>query len=282
MPTNKEIEGLLNLEKIISEAMLEDIASGDATTLSIIAPDQMVDFLIVNRENLILCGGDLIQYIFSILDPEVQITKYFNDGDDIKAGQTIAKGRGKAQAVLTLERLMLNLLQQLCGVATRTRQYVELVKHTKAKIRDTRKTIPLLRDLQKYAVRIGGGVNHRSSLDEMIMIKDNHIALSGGIVRAFNKAKDLYPDKIIEIECDTLEQVSEALLTACDIILLDNMSIEMLEQAVELVGGRVQLEASGGIALHNVKAVAETGVEYIAVGDITHSIKASDIGLDVI
>ncbi len=281
MSTNREIEKFLSLEKIIANAMIEDIGNGDITTLAIIDSEQMADFVIVNREDLVLCGIDLMQYILRQLDPELQLTKYFNDGDFIQAEQIIAKGRGRAQAVLTLERLALNLLQQLSGVATITERYVALVKHTQAKIRDTRKTLPLLRELQKYAVRVGGGVNHRSCLDEMILIKDNHIALAGGVMEAFNRAKAHYPNKLIEIECDTLEQVSQALSTSCEAILLDNMSLKMLSQAVELVNGSIKLEASGGVNLDNVKAIAETGVDYIAIGNITHSVKASDIGLDI-
>lgn len=278
MSTNREENTL----RIIKAAIAEDIGTGDVTSLAIISSTQLTDFIVSNREDLVLCGAYLIQMVLSQFDPEIEIELLFKDGDFIKAGEVIAKGRGKAQAILSLERVMLNLLQQLCGVATITSKYVELVKATKAKIRDTRKTIPLLRELQKYAVRMGGGENHRSSLDEMILIKDNHIALcEGGLVKAFNKAKASYPTKIIEIECDTLAQVSEALTTGCDTILLDNMSINELKEAVALVAGKVKLEASGGVGLHNVKLIAETGVDYIAIGNLTHSVKAMDIGLDI-
>ncbi len=278
MSINRE----LNIIKLIRDAIEEDVKTGDITSLAIIPHGIKTDFIISNREDLILCGGDLIQMVLSEGDKDLKLELLFNDGDFIKAGSIIAKGSGEAQSILTLERVMLNLLQHLCGIATVTKKFVDLVGGTKAKIRDTRKTIPHLRWLQKYAVRMGGGENHRSSLDEMILIKDNHISLClGSVMDAFTKAKTSYPDKVIEIECDTIAQVKEALLTGCDAILLDNMSVSELKEAVELVNGKVKLEASGGIGLHNVKEIAETGVDYIAIGSLTHSVKAMDIGLDM-
>ncbi len=271
-----------NIIKLIKEAISEDVGTGDITSLAIIPMEQETDFIISNRENLVLCGGELIQMFLAEADKNISVELLFNDGAFIKAGSVIARGKGKAQAILAIERVMLNLLQHLCGVATSTKNFVDLVKHTKAKIRDTRKTIPRLRWLQKYAVRTGGGENHRFSLDEMILIKDNHISLcSGSVIDAYAKARASHHRKIIEIECDTLDQVKDALLTGCDAILLDNMTINELKQAVDLVKGKVKLEASGGIGLHNVKAIAETGVDYIAIGSLTHSFKASDIGLDI-
>ena len=282
MSTNSNQLDLTNLSKIIDEAIIEDEASGDITSLSIIKPTQVTEFTLSNREDLILCGSDLIELTFKKFDTKLQLIKHYEDGAFIKAGSIIASGHGKAQAILSLERIMLNLLQHLCGIATNTHNFASLVKHTKAIIRDTRKTLPSLRELQKYAVRTGGGENHRSSLAEMVLIKDNHLALCGGdIETAFALAKAQYPDKIIEIECDTIAQVKQALLTNCDSILLDNMSIAMLEEAVRLTAGKIKLEASGGVGLHNVKAIAETGVDYIAIGSLTHSVKASDIGLDI-
>lgn len=271
----------MSIKNIIEASLAEDIKTGDITSLAIIDENLVSDFVISNREDLILAGSDLIALTFTQIDPEIEIELYYNDGDFVKADSLIAKGKGKMSKILTAERVMLNLLQHLCGVATITREFVNLVKHTNAKIRDTRKTMPLLRELQKYAVRTGGGENHRSSLDEMILIKDNHIAMAGGISQAFAKAKAAYADKFIEIECDTIAQVEEALLTNCDAILLDNMSIEMLSKAVKLINGKVKVEASGGVNLQNVKEIAQTGVDYIAVGSITHSVKAKDIGLDI-
>jgi nicotinate-nucleotide pyrophosphorylase (carboxylating) len=276
MTINNEI-----LLKIISDALGEDIGAGDITSLATIGSEKQTSFIINNREDLVLCGVNVISLALSKLDPKLQVTSFFKDGDFIKAGEVIAKGIGQARGILTAERVMLNILQHLCGIATATRQFVELTKHTKAKIRDTRKTLPYLRELQKYAVRVGGGENHRSSLSEMALIKDNHIALCGGVKEAFEKIRSMYPNKIIEIECDTIEQVQEALSTGCDEILLDNMSIEMLKESVRLVNGKIKLEASGGISINTVKAVAETGVDYIAIGSLTHSVKASDIGLDI-
>ena len=279
MSTNRGNSSLLN---IIKTAIIEDLGKeGDITTIATIKPLQITDFMISNREDCVLCGSDIIELTFKQLDPSIKISKNFNDGDFIKAGEILATGTGNARAILTLERTMLNLLQHLSGIATNTRNFVNLVKHTKAIIRDTRKTLPNLRELQKYAVRTGGGENHRSTLDELILIKDNHIATCGSVTAAFNMAKSQYPNKIIEIECDTLEQVSEALLTKCDAILLDNMSISNLKDAVKMNNNSIKLEASGGVGLHNVKEIAETGVDYIAIGSITHSVKAIDIGLDI-
>ncbi len=282
MSTNRGKIDLSNVTNIIKNAIAEDFGlDGDITSLATIDEKQMTEFVINNREDLVLCGVELIELTLKQFDSELKLVKNFSDGDFIKKGEIIAKGFGKARAILTLERIMLNLLQHLCGIATNTRNFVNSVKHTKAIIRDTRKTLPNLRELQKYAVNIGGGENHRSTLDEMILIKDNHIAICGGVERAFKLSKEKYPNKFIEIECDTLEQVKQALSTGCDAILLDNMSIDELKEAVSLVAGKVKLEASGGIGLHNVKEVAETGVDYIAIGSLTHSVKASDIGLDI-
>jgi nicotinate-nucleotide pyrophosphorylase (carboxylating) len=273
MSTNRNI-----IKDIIKSAIIEDFGQeGDITSLAIIDPNQKTEFEINNREELVLCGREIIEEVFKNMNLQI----FFKDGDLIKPGSLIAKGTGKAQEILALERIMLNLLQHLCGISTTTRSFVNLINHTKAIIRDTRKTLPNLRELQKYAVRIGGGENHRSTLDEMILIKDNHIAIAGSLKLAFDKAKKNYPNKIIEIECDNLSQVKQALETECDLILLDNMSIEELIEAVKITNGRKKLEASGGIGIHNVKAVAETGVDYIAIGSLTHSVKASDIGLDI-
>ncbi|MEK6734656.1 MAG: carboxylating nicotinate-nucleotide diphosphorylase [Pseudomonadota bacterium] len=271
-----------DLISLIQLAIKEDFGElGDITSLATIESQRKAKFVISNREDITLCGNDIIDISLKYFDSELNLVKNFNDGDFIKANSIIAQGEGGARAILAIERIMLNLLQHLCGIASATRNYVDLVKHTKAIIRDTRKTLPLYRDMQKYAVKIGGGENHRFTLDEMILIKDNHIAIAGGVVQAFRVAKAKYPNKIIEIECDTLEQVKEALQTNCEEILLDNMSVEALKEAVKLNNGRMKLEASGGVNINNVKSIAETGVDYIAIGSLTHSVKASDIGLDI-
>ena len=211
MSTNREVSNSLN---IIKNAIIEDLGKdGDITSIATINSNQMTDFIISNREDCVLCGSDIIELTFKQLYSSIKISKNFNDCDFITAGEILATGTGNARCILTLERTMLNLLQHLSGIATNTRNFVNLVKHTKAIIRDTRKTLPNLRELQKYAVRTGGGENHRSTLDEIILIKDNHIAICGSVELAFNNAKTLYPNKIIEIECDTLEQVSQALST---------------------------------------------------------------------
>lgn len=279
MATNRQ-----SIIEIINQALQEDLGhEGDITSNSIISPKQDMSFAISNRQELVLCGIEIIEIAINSLDPNLKLKQNFKDGDFIKPYSIIAEGTAKARAVLATERTALNLLQHLCGVASLTREYVNIVKHTKAIIRDTRKTIPSLRHLQKYAVKIGGGENHRFTLDEMILIKDNHIAIAGSIVDAFTKAKATYPNKIIEIECDTLEQVEQALQTSCESILLDNMSVSDLKEAVKLATkSSIKLEASGGVNLNNVKEIAETGVDYIAIGNLTHSVQAKDIGLDVI
>lgn len=268
----------------INQTLKEDLGKeGDITSNSIIDPKQEMSFIISNRQELVLCGVDIVEIAINLIDPNLKLIKNFKDGDLIKAGSIIVEGSAKARAILKTERSILNLLQHLCGVASLTKDYVNMIKHTKALIRDTRKTIPGLRHLQKYAVKTGGGENHRFTLDEMILIKDNHIAIAGGIQEAFNKAKKAYPNKIIEIECDTIEQVKEALQTNCESILLDNMSIDELKESVKLASNsKVKLEASGGVNLNNVREIAETGVDYIAIGSLTHSAQAKDIGLDVV
>ncbi len=270
--------------EIIKQALQEDLGrEGDVTSNAIIDQTQEMPFVISNRQDLVLCGVDVIEIALNIADPNLKLIKNFKDGNLVQANEIIARGKAKAIAVLATERTILNLLQHLCGIASLTREYVNIVKHTKACIRDTRKTIPGLRYLQKYAVKTGGGENHRFTLDEMILIKDNHIALAGSVQEAFNKAKNTYPNKIIEIECDTLAQVEEALHTNCETILLDNMSINELKEAVRLAANsKIKLEASGGVNLNNVSKIAETGVDYIAVGNLTHSVQAKDIGLDVV
>lgn len=272
------------LAEIIKIALLEDCGiDGDITSNAIISPNLTTKFVIAAREDIIICGADIPELIFKQYDPKMHIERFFQDGDVVPAGAAIIQGSGNAISILSLERTILNLLQHLCGIASNTRKFVNLIKHTKAIIRDTRKTLPGLRELEKYAVRIGGGENHRFTLDESFLIKDNHIALCNGNIRqAFELCKEKYPNKLIEIECDTIEQVELALLTGCDLILLDNMSIDTTKKAVALVNNKIKLEASGGINLSNVQSVAETGVDYVAIGSLTHSVKASDIGLDII
>lgn len=273
-----------NLAKVIDVALSEDLSTeGDITSNAIIPLDLDTEFSIVAREELILCGVDVPKLILEQSDTQVRLKQCFKDGDLVPQGAKIIEGFGNAISILSSERTILNILQHLCGISSYTKKFVDLVKHTKAVIRDTRKTLPGLRELEKYAVKIGGGENHRFTLDESFLIKDNHIALCGGdIKKAFDLCKAKNPDKVIEIECDTLKQVEQALSTNCDIILLDNMLLKDIKKAVLMNNNkRIKLEASGGVNLNNVKEIAEAGVDYIAVGGLTHSVKASDIGLDI-
>jgi nicotinate-nucleotide pyrophosphorylase (carboxylating) len=238
---------------------------------------------IVSRETICLCGGWIAPLVFEKLDPTIQVDVIKKDGDIVTKGQSVISLYGSAKSLLAGERVLLNLMQRMSGVATLTKRYVDAIAHTKAKLLDTRKTMPGLRILDKYAVLVGGGLNHRMRLDDMVLIKDNHIALSGGVAEAMQKVRSGLSQEIpVVIECDTLEQVQEALKHKPDRILLDNMNIEELKIAVAMSDGSVALEASGGVNLDTIAAIAETGVNYISVGSITHSAPAVDIGADII
>lgn len=254
------------------------MGAGDVTVAATIPTDMQGNFTFVAREKLVVCGLDVVAQVFALLSPNIVFTPSVTEGQGVAAGTKLAAVQGSVSHILTGERVALNLMQRMSGVATITNQYVQAVKGTKAIIRDTRKTMPNLRVLDKYSVRIGGGQNHRMRLDDAILIKDNHIAACGSVKIAIEKAK--HQKLPITVECDTLEQVAQALSAGADAILLDNMSPEMLTQAVTQVNRKIKLEASGGITLSNVRAVAETGVDYIAIGALTHSVRAVDIGLD--
>jgi len=272
---------LEKIDKIIKNALDEDIGEGDITSFLTIGDDEKTSMAFVSRENIVVCGLDIIARLFEIFDSKIEFSPLKKDGEIAKNGEKIATVSGSAKSILTTERTALNLLQHLCGIATKTHEYVEAIKGTNAKILDTRKTTPCLRVLEKYAVRTGGGQNHRMRLDDGILIKDNHIHIAGGIKEALIKAKEGNNKGLkIEIECDTLEQLSQAIEAGADIILLDNMSAEDLKEAVSISGGKVKLEASGGITLENINEIAKTGVDFISVGAITHSARNVDIGLD--
>lgn len=271
-----------NMDAIIKQAMAEDIGNGDLTSLLTITPDQRCQFEVRNRTPLIVCGLPIIQHILTNYAPDVRAELNIKEGDFLETSSVILSGEGNAHTILRIERVLLNFLQHLSGIASYTYQFVQAISHTKAKILDTRKTLPGLRSLQKYAVRVGGGYNHRLRLDDGILIKDNHIAVAGSLTKAVTLAKRHAPFLTsIEVECDTLEQVTEALSAKVDRIMLDNMSLELLQQAVQQVNGRIPLEASGNISLKTVREVAETGVDFISVGKLTHSVPAADIGLDI-
>lgn len=273
---------LQEVKRIIETALAEDIGKGDITSKITISENQDTKFVIRAREEMVVCGIEIAKQVFKTLSDEISLSSDFVDGDKLKAGDVILNGEGNAIKILEAERVALNLLRQMCGVATITNKFVEQTVGTKAKILDTRKTIPGLRVLQKYAVTKGGGVNHRFCLDDAILIKDNHISVCGSVKEALEKAKKNRPTGMkIQIECDTLPQVIQALENGADSILLDNMDNETIKQAVETTAGRIPLEASGNVNLVTVKSIAQTGVDFISVGAITNSPISLDIGLDM-
>jgi nicotinate-nucleotide pyrophosphorylase (carboxylating) len=272
--------------RAVREALAEDIGSGDVTTLATVPEQAVVTALMVAREELVLAGLELAEAAFAQLCPQANLRRAASDGDRVPAGGALLKiVETPARPVLSAERVALNFVQRLSGVATLTAQYVKAVSATRARILDTRKTTPGWRRLEKYAVECGGGRNHRFGLFDRILIKDNHLAAlrheaPSAIEAAVRRARAAYPRLAVEVEADTLEQVEEALRAGADVILLDNMGLEQLGAAVRRVKGRAQTEASGGVNLSTVRAIAETGVDFISVGALTHSARAVDIALD--
>ena len=260
----------------------EDIGSGDITTEAIVPRQAVTTAYVQAKETGILAGGTVAASVFRLLDEGVQTTLLVKDGSPLAKGQIIAEIKGSARAILSGERLALNLLQHLSGIATATSAFVSLVGEYPARIVDTRKTIPGLRLLEKYAVRVGGGYNHRLGLYDAVLIKDNHIKVAGGIKPAIAAARDSISHTCrIEVEVESLTGAAEALAAGADIIMLDNMEPKAMRQAVELIDGRAVTEASGGIDRTTVAAVAATGIDVISVGALTHTIKALDISLDI-
>ena len=268
------------VEQIITLALNEDIGTGDITTLSTIPADKTATGRFVAKEDMIICGIDLAAHIFGRVDPSIELKANFKDGDAVKKGDVIAVVSGNAQNVLTGESTALNFMQRLTGIATRTHASVAEVAGTNAKITDTRKTTPGLCVLEKYAVRVGGGCNHRFNLADGVLIKDNHIAACGSISEAVKRARAFAPHTIrIEVEVETLDQLKEALDAKADIVMLDNMSNEMMAEAVRMVNGSALCEASGNMGEKNLAEVAATGVDLISIGGLTHSARAMDISL---
>lgn len=257
--------------------LAEDVGTGDATSAAVIDEDAVCEARVVVKEPGVVCGLEIAAAVFEELGARLE--PLLADGDQVEPGP-IARVEGPARAVLTGERLALNLLGRLSGIATVTRRYVDAVEGTGATILDTRKTTPGLRELEKYAVRCGGGMNHRFGLYDGVLVKDNHLRVAGSIAEAVARAR--HPGLPVEVECDTIDQVAEALATGPDRILLDNMTPDELLAAVSLVDGRAELEASGGVTLETVRAVAETGVDFISVGALTHSARALDVSLEVL
>lgn len=271
------------LKKSLERSFKEDYGiKGDITSDSVIDENAQVSFEINAREEMVICGLQIAQYYFNEYS-SVQYKLHHKDSDLVPAKSVILSGSGSAKEVLLLERVILNYLQHLSGISTATYAFVQKIRDTKAKIFDTRKTTPLYRYLQKYAVTCGGGYNHRLCLDSSILIKDNHIAICGGITKALQKAKANNPHYAkIEIECDTLEQVAEAAEIGVDIIMLDNMIPSQILEAINIIDNRAIIEASGNVSLDTVIDIAKTGVDMISIGKITHSAPAVDIGLDII
>lgn len=263
----------------VRRALAEDIGSGDLTA-ALIPADSRVRANVITRDDAVLCGTAWFDEVFRQLDEKIAISWHAQDGDHLHAGQTLCHVQGPARGVLSGERMALNFLQLLSGVATQTRRYVEAIRGTRASILDTRKTVPGLRQAQKYAVTCGGGKNHRLGLFDGVLIKENHILAAGSITRAVQQAKNLTPQGIpIEIEVENLHQLREALDAGADSLLLDNFSLDALRKAVEYTRGRAPLEASGGITLENVRAIAETGVDFISVGVLTKNVNAVDLSM---
>lgn len=270
-----------DLQDFVERVLSEDLGTGgDVTSNATIAPDARFTAEMNCREPIVVAGIDLAIAFFRELDPMVSIEKLVGDGQRAVSGSVLLRLYGKARAMLTAERSALNTLQHLSGIATMTRRYVDAIEGTGAILLDTRKTIPGLRAVEKYAARMGGAENHRMRLDDGLLIKDNHVGVCGGVAQAVEAARNYGSGLPIQVEVDRLEQIEPALAAGADRLLLDNMSPETLRQAVALVAGRVPLEASGGVRLDTIRPIAETGVNYISVGRITQSAPAVDIGLD--
>ncbi|MHC5225039.1 carboxylating nicotinate-nucleotide diphosphorylase [Ignatzschineria sp. LJL83] len=274
----------LILRPFVEEALREDLGRrGDLTSIALIDVDKTATLSIVSREEGVIAGMDLARLAFASISQEITFKALVKDGDPISAGTVLAEVSGNAQSLLTAERTALNYMTHLSGIASEVAKIKAQISDYPAEITCTRKTIPGLRILQKYAVRVGGGRNHRMGLDDAILIKDNHIAISGDIGTAIQRAKKFAGHLIpVEVEVDTIEQLKLALAEGINLVLLDNMPPETLKEAVELCKGKCQTEASGGISPETVKAVAATGVDFIAMGWLTHSSKSLDIGFDFI
>lgn len=270
------------IEKLIEEALFEDIGPGDITSEAVIPDEASATAEIIAKQDLVLAGVLIAREVFRKLDPWVQFTPLAHDGGRVQSGSIIAQVQGRTRMLLAGERVALNLMQHLSGIATTTARFVDALKGSRAEILDTRKTLPGLRALEKYAVRTGGGRNHRFGLYDGILIKDNHIKAAGGIIKVMaGIRKNVHPLLKIEVEVKTLDEVREAMAAGATMILLDNMPPALMKQAVGIVGERVLVEASGNVTLDTVKAIAETGVDFISSGSLTHSAPAADISMKI-
>lgn len=267
-----------DIQASVARALAEDIGSGDVTA-GLIPADKQATATVICREDAIVCGVAWFNEVFSQLDPAVQITWQYQDGDSVAANALLCTLRGSARSILSGERAALNFLQTLSATATATRRYVDLVAHTQCRILDTRKTLPGLRTAQKYAVLCGGGTNHRIGLYDRVLIKENHIMAAGSITAAIQQARQLHPGILVEVETENLQELAEASAAQADIIMLDEYSLADMREAVRVTAGKIPLEASGGVNLDTVRTIAETGVDFVSVGEITKHIRAIDLSM---
>jgi nicotinate-nucleotide pyrophosphorylase (carboxylating) len=271
-----------DIRAVIDRALLEDMPSGDVTTEAIVPPGSCGKAVLLAKEDGVLAGMDIFARVFKTLDRRVVVRPRLRDGQSFRAGRILAEVTGSQAALLMGERTALNLVQRLSGIATATRAYVQAVAGTGVRILDTRKTAPGLRDLEKYAVRMGGGHNHRRDLSSMVLIKDNHLAVAGGVGEALRRVRKAYGRKFrVEVEVTSAAQAVEAVSAGADWIMLDNMPPRLMKNAVKLIGGRAKVEASGNVRLRNLRGIAATGVDFISVGKLTHSAKAVDLSLEI-
>jgi nicotinate-nucleotide pyrophosphorylase (carboxylating) len=266
--------------EIVRRALAEDLGWGDVTTEATVPPELQARGVILSKCTCVIAGLDVAAEAFLQLDPGCSFERRFKDGDGCQPGDVVAQLHGQASAMLTAERTALNFLQRLSGIATLTRKFVDAAGGT-ITILDTRKTTPTLRALEKYAVRAGSGTNHRAGLDDGVLIKDNHIRLAGGVQRAVQLLKAAGPEMPIEVEAQSLEQVDEAIAAGADIILVDNLPIEAIRDAVKRVNGRAKIELSGGVTLDRIPELAKTGATYVSVGALTHSAPAADLSFEL-
>jgi nicotinate-nucleotide pyrophosphorylase (carboxylating) len=273
-------DNMNGIDKIIEIALAEDIHTGDITTLAVLPQPRRMRARLIAKEPMVLAGVAVAERVFARLDPSTRFSASFADADRLQVGDVIAWIEGDAAALLQGERVSLNLLQRMCGIATQTAAFVKEIEGTGARVVDTRKTTPGLRVLEKYAVRVGGGTNHRTGLYDGVLIKENHIAAAGGILEAVRLARAYIPHTLkVEVETETMDQVALALEAGADIIMLDNMTLPEMAEAVQLIGKRALVEASGGVNLQSIRAIAQTGVDIISVGALTHSVRAADISM---
>jgi len=271
------------LTRVVAAALQEDVGAGDVTSVATVSPSTLLSGQMLAKEAGVVAGLFVAREVFAQVDPTITLSALVEDGDLVDAGTIIARVQGRGPSLLTGERVALNFLQRMSGIATATRRYQDAVAGTDAVVLDTRKTVPGLRLLDKLAVRLGGGANHRTGLYDMVLIKDNHIIAAGGIAAAVAQVRQHPAARglAIEVEVENLEQLQEALAQRVDRVMLDNMDVKTMRRAVALTNGRAEIEASGGITLGTIRAVAETGVDYISVGALTHSVVALDISLDL-